>query len=121
VAYLIWKKGREKNCQISKSTPENDYEQIMKIFWSCEKILTILWSIAAKSVFRYFPARQVPAIIFNESSKNTENAVDLEIAKVYSEKQSIPELFFIESSFQNCFWTLFGFYTLSQIFKIRNV
>jgi hypothetical protein len=27
------------------------------------------------SVFRFFPARQVPEVILNESSKNTENAL----------------------------------------------
>jgi hypothetical protein len=59
-----------------------------------------------------FPARQVPEIIFNESSKNTDDSLisfgSKSEPKVFFVHQSICGLFGFESSFQNCFWDLFN-------------
>jgi hypothetical protein len=72
-------------------------------------------------MFRFFPARQVPEIIINESPKTLKMPVapktDL---KVFYENRSIRGFFDVESSFQNCLWNLFCISGMCQIFKIRN-
>jgi hypothetical protein len=72
----------------------------------------------------FFAARQVHDKILNESSKNTENALNewlrKETTRCFSENQSIRDFFGSESCFQNCFWNLYSFSGLSQICKIRN-
>jgi hypothetical protein len=67
-----------------------------------------------ESVFRFSPARQVPAIIQNEYSRNTENAWERDY-KVFYENQSISGFFGFECSFQNYFRNLFRTSDLSQI------
>jgi hypothetical protein len=50
----------------------------MNKFLSFEKKSTVVaqfWCVESKSVLRFFPARQIPEIILNVSSKNTENAL----------------------------------------------
>jgi hypothetical protein len=67
------------------------------------------------SIFKFFPARQVPEIILNE----------YEILKMRPQailrNQSTCDFFGFKSSFQTFFWNFFITSGLSQICKKRNV
>jgi hypothetical protein len=67
----------------------------------------------------FFPAREVPEIICNESSRNTENSIfEGGLGKKPQgilRNQSISGFFGIEFSFQKCLWNLFITSGLSQI------
>jgi hypothetical protein len=79
----------------------------------------------SKSVFRFFPARQVPEIPLNESSKNTENALiewpRKETTRYFTKTKVYVVCLVLSLVFETVFGIFWQHYALSQICKLRNV
>jgi hypothetical protein len=58
---------------------------------------------------------------FNESSKNTENALTFFGKRPQGIFRKPKFLWFWVYSFQNCFWNIYSIFGLSQICKMKNV
>jgi hypothetical protein len=88
------------------------------VFNECDLSHDFVFWKKSKTVFRFFPTRQVSEKILNESSKNIKNAL---IERLRNEKTTTKVYVVTLILIQNYFWNLFNSSGSSEICKIKNI